>query len=277
MPDSVGTEKICYTQAAFYNKEEKKMLAINIEDVKNVLNSCKSYLIALGIIIVILAVVMIAVRKMEKPGKKLIRSGSWLAMLLAFVVIVNMICFGPMNSMISLAMGAGSINEESVADATALCEDIAEEGIVLLENEDNVLPYAGGTKLNVFGWASTNPVYGGTGSGGLSQAYPTVSLLEGLKNAGFEVNEELVKFYQDYCPTRPVVGMWGQDWTIPEPTIEDYDNAGIFESAKEFSDTALVVISDAAVRALTFLRALTRLSKIPSTAKAARSALPVSV
>ena len=37
--------------------------------------------------------------------------------------------------------------------------------------------------------------------------------------------------------------MWGQDWTIPEPTIEEYDKAGIFESAKEYSDTAVVVIS----------------------------------
>ena len=37
--------------------------------------------------------------------------------------------------------------------------------------------------------------------------------------------------------------MWGQDWTIPEPTIEEYDEAGIFESAKEYSDTAVVVIS----------------------------------
>ena len=37
--------------------------------------------------------------------------------------------------------------------------------------------------------------------------------------------------------------MWGQDWTIPEPTMEEYDAAGIFENAKEYSDTALIVIS----------------------------------
>lgn len=219
------------------------MLAINIDDVMNVLNTCKPYLIFIGVVLVLAIVITIAVKGMQKPKKKLARSMSWLAALLAIVVTVNMICFGPMNSMISLATGNGTITEDTSAAATALCEEIAEEGIVLLENEDGMLPMENGTKLNVFGWASTNPVYGGTGSGSLSDAYPTVSLLEGLTNAGFEVNEDLVNFYTEYRETRPVVGMWGQDWTIPEPTIEEYDAAGIFESAKEYSDTAVIVIA----------------------------------
>ena len=95
----------------------------------------------------------------------------------------------------------------------------------------------------MFGWSSTNPVYGGTGSGGLSDSYPTVSLLEGLSNAGIEYNTTITNFYTEYRDTRPTVGMWGQDWTIPEPTMEEYDAAGIFENAKEYSDTALIVIS----------------------------------
>ena len=95
----------------------------------------------------------------------------------------------------------------------------------------------------MFGWSSTNPVYGGTGSGGLSDSYPTVSLLEGLSNAGIEYNTTITDFYTEYRDTRPTVGMWGQDWTIPEPTMEEYDAAGIFENAKEYSDTALIVIS----------------------------------
>ena len=219
------------------------MLAINIEDVINVLNSCKSYLIALGVILALVVVITIAVMKLPKPKKKFIRSQSWIAFLLAVVVIVNMICWGPMSSMISLATEKNDIQKETSDAATALCEQIADEGIVLLKNENGRLPLEEGTKLNVFGWASTNPVYGGTGSGGLSDAYPTVSLLEGLENAGFEVNGELVDFYKNFRETRPTVGMWGQDWTIPEPTIEEYDEAGIFESAKEYSDTAVVVIS----------------------------------
>lgn len=219
------------------------MLAINIDDVINVLNTCKPYLIALAVVLLAAIVVTVAVRKLTAPKKKFVRAQSWIAFLLAVVVIVNMICFGPMSSMISLATGNGTITEETSADATALCEQIAEEGIVLLQNNDSTLPLASGTKLNVFGWSSTNPVYGGTGSGSLSDAYPTVSLLEGLTNAGFEVNQDLVNFYTSFREARPTVGMWGQDWTIPEPTVEDYDNAGIFESAKEYSDTAVVVLA----------------------------------
>lgn len=219
------------------------MLAINIDDVMNVLNTCKPYLIALAVVLLAAIIVTVAVRKLAAPKKKFVRSQSWIAFLLVVVVIVNMICFGPMSSMISLATGNGTITEETSAAATDLCEQIAEEGIVLLQNNDNTLPMASGTKLNVFGWSSTNPVYGGTGSGSLSDAYPTVSLLEGLENAGFEVNQDLVNFYTNFRATRPTVGMWGQDWTIPEPTVEDYDNAGIFESAKAYSDTAVVVLA----------------------------------
>lgn len=218
------------------------MLAINIDDVINVLNTCKPYLIAFGVVLALAIIVTLAVMKLAKPLKKMIRSQSWIAVLLALVVVVNMICFGPMSSMISLATGNGTITEETSNAATALCEDIAAEGIVLLKNEGS-LPMAGGTRLNVFGWSSTNPLYGGTGSGGLSDAYPTVSLLEGLTNAGFEVNQQLVDFYTGYRATRPTIGMWGQDWTIPEPTIEEYDAAGVFEAAKEYSDTAVVVIA----------------------------------
>ncbi len=219
------------------------MLAINIDDVINVLNTCKPYLIALGVILAAVIIITVAVMKLQKPKKKFARAQSWIAFLAALVVIVNMICWGPMSSMISLATGAGTIDEETSAGATELCEDIADEGIVLLENKNDTLPLEAGTKLNVFGWSSTNPVYGGTGSGSLSDSYPTVSLLEGIENAGFEVNQDLVDFYTEYRADRPMVGMWGQDWTVPEPTMEEYEAAGIFESAKEYSDKAVVVIA----------------------------------
>ena len=218
------------------------MLAINIDDVIAVLNTCKPYLIGLAVVLVLAVVVMIAVRKLSRSKKFLIRGEAALAMVLAVVVVVNLICFGPMSSLISLATGNGTITEETAAEASALGESIAEEGIVLLEN-DGALPLAEGEKLNIFGWSSTNPVYGGTGSGSLSDAYPTVSMLEGLTNAGIEYNTAISDFYTQYRATRPTVGMWGQDWTIPEPTIEEYDAAGIFENAKAYSDTAVIFIA----------------------------------
>lgn len=217
------------------------MLAINIEDVISVLNTCKPYLIGLAVVLVLAIVAMIACRKMARSKKFLIRGEAALAMVLAVAVTVNLICFGPMSSIISLAMGDGSVTDETAASANELCTDIAEEGIVLVKNE-GALPLAN-TKVNVFGWSSTNPVYGGTGSGSLSDAYPTVSLLEGLSNAGIEYNTTISDFYTQFRDSRPNVAMMGQDWTIPEPTMEEYDAAGIFENAKEFSDTALIVIS----------------------------------
>jgi beta-glucosidase len=218
------------------------MLAINMSDVISVLNSCKSYIIAIVVILVVAIIATIAVKGLMKPKKKLARSMTWLAALLAIVITVNLICFGPMNSMISLATGNGTITEETSDKATELCEDIAEEGIVLLKNEDGALPLEGTTKLNVFGWASTNPCYGGTGSGSLSDAYETVSLLQGLENAGFELNTELSDFYTAYRADRPEVGMWAQDWTLPEPTVDSYSD-DLINGAKEFSDQAIVVIT----------------------------------
>ena len=218
------------------------MLAINMADVVNVLNTCKPYLIGFGVVFVIAVIVLIAAFKLNKTKRKLVRSEAGIAILLALVVVVNMICFGPMNSMISLATGNGTISEDTSAEATDLVEQIAEEGIVMLKNEDNILPLDDSNKLNVFGWASTNPCYGGTGSGSLSDAYETVTLLQGLENAGFELNTELSDFYTDYRADRPEVGMWQQDWTLPEPTADSYSE-DMMNNAKEFSDTAMVVIT----------------------------------
>lgn len=217
------------------------MLAINMDDVLNVLKSCKPYLIALGIVLVLAIAVTVACMKMKKASKKLIRKETWIAALLAVVVIVNLICFIPMSSMISLATGNGTITDETSGEATELCAEIAEEGIVLLKNE-NVLPLADASNLNVFGWASTNPCYGGTGSGSLSDAYETTSLLQGLTNAGFKLNTELSDFYTAYRADRPEVGMWSQDWSLPEPTAESYTDE-MMNAAKEFSNTAMVVIT----------------------------------
>ncbi len=218
------------------------MLSINLADVVSVLNTCKPYLIGFGVVFVIALILIIAAFKLDKAKKKLIRSEAGIAIFLALVIVVNLICFGPMSTMISLATGNGTITEETSAEATELVEEIAAEGIVLLKNEDNLLPLEDTTTLNVFGWASTNPCYGGTGSGSLSDAYETVTLLEGLENAGFELNTELSDFYTEYRSDRPEVGMWAQDWTLPEPPADTYSDE-LIENAKEFSDVAVVVIT----------------------------------
>lgn len=218
------------------------MLKINMDDVWSILNTCKPYLIALGAVTIIALIVIIAVRKLKVEKRKLIRSEAGIALLCAVIIIVNLICSGPMSTLISLATGNGTISDETSAEATQLSQEIAGEGIVLLKNDNNILPITDKKNLNVFGWASTNPCYGGTGSGSLSDAYETVSLLQGLEDAGFSLNSDLSDFYTSYRSDRPEVGMWAQDWTLPEPTVDSYTDE-LINDAKNFSDTALVVIT----------------------------------
>ncbi|MEG2958739.1 MAG: glycoside hydrolase family 3 C-terminal domain-containing protein, partial [Oscillospiraceae bacterium] len=217
------------------------MLAINMEDVKSVLKLCAPYLIALGVVLVLALAVIVFCKKMPRAKKYLVRSQAILASVLAFVLVVNLICFGPMSTMLSLVTGKGVITEETSKEAEALVTEIANEGIVLLQNE-NLLPLDTGKPLNVFGWASTNPCYGGMGSGALSDSYPTVSLLEGLTNAGFSLNTALSDFYTAYRPDHPEMGMWFQDWTLPEPPASTYPTE-LLDGAKAFSDTAAIVIT----------------------------------
>ena len=218
------------------------MLSINLDDVMQVLTNVRSYLIAFGVVLALAIIVMVAVRKLPKAKKKMIRAQSGLAILLALTIVVNLICTGPMSTMLDLVSGEGSISEETSAEATELVNEITAEGVVLAKDEDNVLPVASGSKLNVFGWSSTNPCYGGTGSGALNTAYPVTDLLTGLHDAGIETNEELSKFYTDYKADRPSVGMVEQDWTLPEPNVNLYTDE-MMENAKAFSDTAMVVIT----------------------------------
>lgn len=217
------------------------MLAINISDVINVLKLCAPYLISFGIVLLLGLAVMIGCLKCSRLRKYLLRTQAGIAIALATVLVVNLICFGPMSTLISLATGKSSINEDTTVEAQELCTAIAEEGIVLLDNRDGLLPFSTGN-LNVFGWASTNPCYGGTGSGALSDSYPVVTLLDGLEHAGFTLNTELSDFYTAYRADRPEVGMWEQDWTLPEPPAATYSNV-LMENAKAFSDQAVVVIT----------------------------------
>lgn len=218
------------------------MLDINWSDVMNIINLITPYLIAIAAAIVLGIIITVAVMKVKEPKKYLIRSQTRVAVVIALVVIVNLICTGPMSTLLSLVSGSGAISAETQASAEELGMDIADEGIVLLKNDDNLLPMTDNKNLNVFGWASANPVYGGTGSGALSDSYEIVDLTTGLENAGFNLNTELSDFYTEYRADRPEVGMWEQDWTLPEPPVENYSE-DMLANAREFSDTAMVVFS----------------------------------
>ncbi len=118
------------------------MLEINWADVQGVLETVRPHLITLGVVAALAVIAMIACLKLPKPKKFLIRAEAGLAIFLALVIVVNAICLGPMSSMIDLATGSGSISEETSNEALTLAEDVAREGIVLLQNDGGTLPLA---------------------------------------------------------------------------------------------------------------------------------------
>lgn len=128
--------------------------------------------------------------------------------------------------------------------STAVVEKITDEGVILLQNEENALPLAAGSKVNVFGWSFTAPIYGGTGSGG-TDATTSITPKAGFESAGIEINEELYNAYTATDLTRPVLGIEGQDWTVPEPKPEEFYTEDLLTQAKEFSDTAVIFIARA--------------------------------
>ena len=217
------------------------MISVEMEDVLAVLQLCKPYIIGIVAALVIGIVIMITCRRMSRDKRFLIRGEAAIAMVLAVVVCVNMICFKPMATLIGLATGNGTLSDATNEEAAGVAEEIMEDGIVLLKNE-SLLPLNETKKLNIFGWESINPAYGGAGSGGINDLYDIVSLNQGLENAGFSINQELVDFYNNYGADNPEMSIQKQSWTLPEPPVDTYSDE-LIKSAKEYSDVAVVVLS----------------------------------
>lgn len=221
------------------------MLQINMADVMNVIGSLTPYLIAIGVLFALALIITFAVNKKtvkEVATRKIVHSESWLVALVGIVVAVSMMLTGPLSTLLNNATTTKyTLSDATVSKANELAKDVQSEAVTLLKNDDSNLPLSG-KKVNVFGWGSTNPVYGGTGSGSMSKQYKTVSLLDGMKQAGLKTNTELSKLYTDYRKDRPEVGMFAQDWTLPEVPAKQYSDK-LVSDAKDFSDEAVVVLT----------------------------------
>ena len=220
------------------------MISFEMEDLIGVLKGLVPYFIAIGAVLIAAIIITVAVKKLPKAKKSFFRGETWIAAVLAIIVVINLICTGPMSALLNLVGGTPTptvVSEALASEASDVALKIAEEGFVLLEN-DGLLPLTDTKKLNLFGWSSTNPVYGGAGSGGINNLYPKVSLIDGLKGAGFEVNQELIDFYTAFAPDRAAVSITAQNWNLPEPPAATYTDS-LMENAKAFSDTAVIVIS----------------------------------
>jgi len=123
-----------------------------------------------------------------------------------------------------------------------LARNAGAEGMVLLKNQDKALPLAKETRLiAAFGNSSYNIITGGTGSGDVNEAY-SVSLVDGLKNAGYSVNEELLRMYESYIKDAkeklPETGFFEPPKTIAEIEV----TSALATKMADNSDYAIVTI-----------------------------------
>lgn len=132
--------------------------------------------------------------------------------------------------------------EETEAAAAEVNIELAEDGFVLLKNQNNVLPFAGDVKrLSVFGQSSVNLTYGGGGSGGGdSEGASTVK--DSLEAAGYIVNPALISFYEKFGFQKLLVeGDFMNIYMPSEHPVSDYDR--VKGSYGMYNDAALVVLS----------------------------------
>ena len=87
-------------------------------------------------------------------------------------------------------------NEPDLKAHDRIVRDVAAEGMVLLKNDSHALPLLAGRRVALFGCTSYDIISGGSGFGGTSVGHYTVSLVEGLRNAGYSVDKDLLNLYK---------------------------------------------------------------------------------
>ena len=180
-----------------------------------------------------------------------------IAVLLTIGLVVNIACgifysaitpfmtanFNPLlTGQKQVTTGQSLTVEQAAEQSRAMAQELVQEGAVLLKDQNNALPLAEGTAVNLFGYGSVDPIYGGSGSGA-SDTSSNIDLVTGLTNAGFTVNQELVDFYKKSGVSRAAQkGFEGSNFTPAEVPAAQYTDT-LLQNAKAFSDVAIVTIS----------------------------------
>ncbi len=118
----------------------------------------------------------------------------------------------------------------------ALSRRAAQEGAVLLKNDNGLLPLAPGARVALFGKGSFDYVKGGGGSGDVTVAY-VHNLHDGLKAENVPLFEPLSDFYRDY------VAEWYAAGDVPGLMAEPELSQELVRSARENADVAVIVLS----------------------------------
>lgn len=139
----------------------------------------------------------------------------------------------------AIALGAEGRRVTGCSEHIALSRRAATEGMVLLKNENGVLPLAGGTKVALFGKGCIDYVKGGGGSGDVTVAY-TRNLYEGLKEyerlGKVQVLDSLAAFYEENVKEQYASG------AVPGMTVEPEVPEELLMEARAFTDTAIICI-----------------------------------
>ena len=142
--------------------------------------------------------------------------------------------------MLNLPLGEERMYVTACQEHIDLTREAACEGMVLLKNENNLLPFAKGQRIAVFGKAQADYVKGGGGSGDVSTPYIR-SLQDGFAEkqaeGKLEVFGPLTKFYADYVAERYAAK------DKPGRVAEAALPRELVDSARAWTDTAMVVIS----------------------------------
>ncbi|MGM9593939.1 MAG: glycoside hydrolase family 3 N-terminal domain-containing protein [Candidatus Onthomonas sp.] len=202
-------------------------------------------LIFAGVCVAAAAMIALLVVRAIRNKRLLKVATIFLSLLLVLVLVLNYALM-PLHIVLGLVLSGVDRDAPDTAAVNAaamdMTERLEEEGIVLLKN-NGTLPLEAGN-INVFGYASGKIVFGGAGSGAADESR-NVLLPTALKNAGFQVNEDLIRFYEEKAVTGEqsfMMEMLGTDYNVPEPAPADYPEE-LLTGAEAFSDTALVVIS----------------------------------
>lgn len=137
-------------------------------------------------------------------------------------------------------------NRPDLASHAALARSAACEGMVLLKNDTDILPLKPQIKkVALYGCTSYDFIPGGTGSGNVNRAY-TVSLLDGLKNAGISADDQLRKAYakhvQDWRDKQvPDTGKLAAFMPIVLPPERNFLSSELSAHAKT-NDAAIITI-----------------------------------